>query len=105
VIAKSSGESDETRRESVLSWLVEDLPSPSSSSRAICVLCTWRGDGGASAASWGRNESDRARSMEFGRIGSGREGDAVFVGDVFGEFFGEFFIGETFVGEVLVGEE
>jgi hypothetical protein len=43
--------------------------------------------------------------MEFGRIGSGREGDAVFVGDVFGEFFGEFFIGETFVGEVLVGEE
>lgn len=43
--------------------------------------------------------------MEFGRIGSGREGDAVFVGEVFGEFLGEFFVGEALVGEVLVGEE
>lgn len=45
-------------------------------------------------ASGGRNASDRVSSIEFGRIGSGREGDDVFTGDVL--------IGEV---DVFVGDE
>jgi hypothetical protein len=47
-------------------------------------------------ASCGRNESDRVRSIEFGRIGRGREGDDVFTGEVDVDIL----VGEAFVGEV-----